>query len=36
MKNRKYRTLVIAFSSVALLPSCAQMTSYQPTVDAYV
>lgn len=35
MKNRKYRTLIIAISSVVLLPSCAQMTSYQPTVDAY-
>jgi outer membrane lipoprotein SlyB len=35
MKNRKYRALVIAFSSLVLLPSCAQMTSYQPTVDAY-
>ncbi len=35
MKNRKYRILVIAISSAVLLPSCAQMTSYQPTVDAY-
>lgn len=35
MKNCKYRILIIAISSAVLLPSCAQMTSYQPTVDAY-
>lgn len=33
--TNKYMKLVIAIGSAVLLPSCAQMTSYQPTVDTY-
>lgn len=35
MKNKLLRHMVIAVAGLALLPSCAQMTSYQPTVDPY-
>jgi hypothetical protein len=35
MKSRKYKILIIAISSVVLLPSCAQITPYQPTIDTY-
>ena len=35
MKKSSKIKLIIAFSGLVILPSCAQMTSYRPTVDTY-